>query len=63
MCIMRVMHVHHVCVTYVGLAKNVYDRIFSDSPAKNTMYILFIYLVLVNPTRKCIMRVMHVHHV
>ena len=38
----------------VGLAKTVYlytvyDRIFGDSPAKNTVYTPYIYMVLANP--------------
>ena len=28
----------------------VYDRIFSDFPAKNTVYTPYIYMVLANPT-------------
>ena len=50
------MTLHHCCkqrlclpgriithMTYGGLAKTVYDRIFGDFPAKNTVYTPYIY--------------------
>ena len=38
----------------------VYNRIFGNSPAKNTVCILYIYIILANPINVCMSAQMHV---